>query len=145
MQHICTYICNASSHVYIDISYIYICLLLFYVLAISVVIPGWVLISDCARSWRLYIGAPHWETKPPAPCPDIRCSHIILTMSQPVLALMSSTWLGLGSDKYKFKVIRLAQPWFKPSRVRFLDLPKPRWMLYSFGHPIWSNIYTIYI
>ena len=34
-----------------------------------------------------FISLPHWETRPPGPGPHIPLSHIILTLSQPVLAL----------------------------------------------------------
>ena len=57
-----------------------VCLLLFYVLATSKIISGHVL-----TVWTHgdFIVLPHWETRP---WPDILHSHIILTLSQPVLA-----------------------------------------------------------
>ena len=34
-----------------------------------------------------FIVLPHWETRPPGSGPDIPLSHIILTLSQPILVL----------------------------------------------------------
>ena len=34
-----------------------------------------------------FIVLPHWETRLQVPCPEIPLSHIILSLSQPVLAL----------------------------------------------------------
>ena len=53
------------------------------------------------RTHGAFIVLPHWETRPPAPW----LSHLILTLSQPVLSypaiiILQSAWLG--SDKYKF-------------------------------------------
>ena len=36
-------------------------------------------------------------------------------------------------------VIGLTQPGFKPVRSKSSNLPKRRWILNSFGHPIWSS------
>ena len=60
--------------------------LVVYVLATSKVIRGRVPICDSAHSWRLY-SAPRYETRPPAPRPATPLSHIILTLSEPVIAL----------------------------------------------------------
>ena len=62
------------------------CLLLFYILATSMLISGWVPTCDSTHSWW-FIELPHWETRMSALCPDIPLSHIILTLTQPILAL----------------------------------------------------------
>ena len=76
--------------------------LLFYVLATSNVISGWILTCDSSHSWWLYSAAPlgqqtastmTWnlfqsyypDNEPTSPCP---------------ILIMPSTWLG--SDKYQF-------------------------------------------
>ena len=57
----------------------------FYVFATAKVMSRRV--PTCASTHADFIMPPHWETRPSAPCPDIPISNIILTFSQPVLAL----------------------------------------------------------
>ena len=56
--------------------------LLFYILAISKVISGWVPTYDSAHSWQLYSASP-----PGCQHYDNPLGHIILTLSEPVLAV----------------------------------------------------------
>ena len=56
-------------------------LLEFYVQATSKMILGQVPICDSVPSWQRFSAA-HWETRPPAPWPDIPLSHNILTLIQ---------------------------------------------------------------
>ena len=62
------------------------CLVLFHVLATTKVIWGQVLTCDSLHSWQLYSAAPLGK-RLSAPWPDIPHSHIILTLSKPVLAI----------------------------------------------------------
>ena len=66
--------------------------------------------------------------RPPAPCPNIPFSHIILILSwtAPVLLMLSTK---LGSDKYQFSC-----HWFDSTENRTPDLPYWRHALYRFGH-----------
>ena len=63
-----------------------ICLLLFYVLATSEVISEWVPTCDSAHSWQFYSATP-LGNQATSTMTCIPLSHIILTLSQPVLAL----------------------------------------------------------
>ena len=60
-----------------DFTYL-VCSLFFYVLATSKIMAGQVLICDSVHSWQLYNAAPQR---------DIPLSHIILILSQSILAL----------------------------------------------------------
>ena len=54
-------------------------------LVVGVLHPG--NIRTGTNFWHCTLMVPHWETRPPAPWPDISLSRIILTLSQPDLVL----------------------------------------------------------
>ena len=118
-----------------------VCLLLSYILATSKVIISGRLMTVCTHGD--FIMLPHWESRPPAPWPDIPLTHIIsdtvLTSPCPFL-IMLSAWLG--SDKYK-----PLSHWFDSTSIWRCEVRNPRSPknrrrpLYSFSHPIWCPLY----
>ena len=128
----------------------YVCLFLFYILATSEVISGWVPTCDSAHSWWLHSAASlghqtagtrtcyptqsHYpDTEPTGPCP--------------ILIMPSAR---LGSDKYKFKVIGLTRPEFKAAGsglesmiFRFPDLPEGE-VSTLLIQPPWLVVYMYY-
>ena len=80
----------------------------------------------------------YWEIKPLAPWPDIPFSHIILTLSQPVLLMLRAR---PGSNKS----INFISHWFDCTGNRTPDLPPARPALYWFGHRAWSHSRPQYV
>ena len=116
-------------------------LLLFYILATTKVISRRVPTCDSAFHSD-FIVLPNCETRPPAPWPDI---HIIVTLSwcwpnQPLLYPNNAECL---TGKQQVSIIKSlvwfdqgSNPWGSDSPIS----QSGRWMLYSFGQPIWSGV-----
>ena len=90
-------------------------------------------LREYAHSWW-FSSAAHWETRPS--WPDISLSHIILTLSQPILALSyNAECLGMQWQVSIFK----SPVWLN----REPDLPHARPALYRFCHRAGSIILTL--
>ena len=81
-------------------------------------LTGRVLVAVCTSGY--FIVLLHWETKPPAPWPNIPHSYIIPTLSPFLILIILSCWLG--SDKYQSLSHWL--DYGSNSWVRIHDLPK---------------------
>ena len=104
-------------------------------LATSKVISRWILTCASVHSWWLYSAA--------SPCHSTQSHYPDNEPTSPCIILMvPSTWLG--SNKYQF-----LSHWFDLTSIHAamdrqglnrLISKNDRQMLYSFGHPVWSQI-----
>ena len=104
---------NTRIHVHLIV-----CLLLFYVLAISKVLSERILTCDSVHSWWLYSAAP---LRPGSHHHDLISHSVTLSWHWANLSLPNPSWLG--RDKY-FYVIGLIPPGIEPMRFGSLYLPK---------------------
>ena len=116
-SHAFSWMNSKSTHIDLDDGWV----LVFYLLATSIVMSGPVVTCDCTHGDFLMLS--HWEIRLPAPWSDIPLSHIIQPTSACPILIMPNTWLR--SNHYQFLC-----HWFDSARVRkcvFESHILPKW------------------